>query len=58
MRPKVAAAHVGLGIRTLYALVSAGKIRPPYKVSKTLVLFRRDRLEADLDALCGHTTDD
>jgi predicted site-specific integrase-resolvase len=57
LRPEAAAAHVGVSRRQLEIWISEGKIRPPYKPSPQIALFERIRLEADVDALCGHVSD-
>jgi hypothetical protein len=54
LRPDAAAAHIGVSRRQLEEWIKAGKIRPPYKPSPQIALFNRIRLEADMDALCGH----
>ncbi len=54
LRPEAAAAHIGVSRRQLEIWVSEGKISSPYRPTRHIVVFERARLEADMDALCGH----
>jgi len=58
LRPEVAAAHVGVSRRQLEVWVSEGRIRQPYRPSSQIVLFARDRLEADVARICGIITNE
>ena len=53
LRPKEAAAYCRISIRTLYAWVKDGKLRPPYRPSPTLALFDPARLREDIARIGG-----
>lgn len=53
LRPKRAAAFCGISIRTLWAWVKGGKLRPPYRPSQTVALFDPERLREDIARLGG-----
>ena len=54
LRPYSAARYIGISRSLLDSWLKEGRIRPPYRPSKGVVLFERTRLLADIDALCGH----